>query len=104
MTLAKWCKSHVEFYIEDDEPVQQRVREIMTNFQTPKKKLGISGADPFVIARAMLNGTSWHVVSNENPASGNAHKNPNIPFICSKLTVSHIRFFDMLKMEGWKLK
>lgn len=104
VTLAKWCKSHVEFYLEDDELVQRRVREIMAKFQSPKRKLGISGADPFVIARAMLSGVNWHVISSENPAAGNAHKNPNIPFVCVQLNVKHISFLDMLKMERWKLK
>jgi len=76
----------------------------MNKFQNPKKKLGISGADPFVIARAIINGRNWYVVSNENPAGGNAHKNPNIPFVCVNLGVRHIRFLDMLRLEGWKLK
>ena len=104
VTLAKWCKSHIDFYIEDDPPAQLQVREIMANFQSPKKKLGIGGADPFVIARAILNGPHWYVISNENPAAGNAHKNPNLPFVCTQLNVNHIRFLDMLKLEGWKLK
>jgi len=104
LTLAKWCKRHLNFYIEDDAPVQLQVRQIMAKFQSPKKKLGIGGADPFVIARAILNGPNWYVISNENPAAGNAHKNPNIPFVCGQLDVHHIRFLDMLKMEGWKLK
>lgn len=104
LTLAKWCKSHVDFYIEDDPPAQLEVRQIMTKFQSPKRKLGIGGADPFVIARAILSGSHWYVVSNENPAGGNAHKNPNIPFVCSQLNVKHICFLDMLKMERWKLK
>ena len=69
----------------------------------PKKPKGISGADPFVIARAALNGAHWHVVSSERPATGNAHKNPNIPFVCTGIGVTHIRFLDMLRMEGWKL-
>lgn len=104
LTLAKWCKSHIDFYMDDDVPVQGQVRQIMAKFQSPKKKFGIGGADPFVIARALLNGQHWYVISNENPAAGNAHKNPNIPFVCDQLKVNHIRFFEMLKLEGWKLK
>lgn len=102
--LAKWCKAQANFYLEDDEPVQLKVRELMARFQSPKKKLGIDGADPFVIARVILNGPNWHVVSNEYPGKGNAHKNPNIPFVCGQLGVKHIRFMDMLRMEGWRLR
>ncbi len=104
INLAKWCKAQTNFFLEDDTDIQLKVRETMTRFQTPKKKMGISGADPFVIARAFLNGPSWYVVSNENPANGNSHKNPNIPFACNELAIKHIRFLDMLRMEGWRLR
>ncbi|MCA9466826.1 MAG: DUF4411 family protein [Nitrospira sp.] len=104
INLCKWCKAQGDFYLPDDEAVQIEVRKIMASFQNPKKKRGISGADPFLIARALLNGPSWQVVSNENPASGNAHKNPNIPFVCSQLGIQHIRFLDMLRIEGWRLR
>lgn len=102
-TLAKWCRSQDGFYFDDDEPIQRHVRAIMGRFQVPKKTKGISGADPFVIACAARNGPDWHVVSSERPATGNAHRNPNIPFVCASLKVNHIRFLDMLRMEGWRL-
>jgi hypothetical protein len=104
MTLPKWCKEQTGLYLEDDEAIQLKVRDIMRMFQNPKKRRGIGGADPFLVARALLNGANWYVVSNENPAAGNAHKNPNIPFVCAQLNVKHIRFLDLLKMEGWRLK
>lgn len=104
INLSKWCKAQPSFYLEDDNDIQQKVREIMARYQNPKKKLGISGADPFVIARAIINGPNWHVVSHENPANGNSHKNPNIPFVCTELGVKHIRFLDMLRIEGWRLR
>lgn len=102
VTLAKWCRSQADFYIEDDEAIQLKVRDIMAQFQSPKKLRGIGGADPFVIARALLNGANWYVVSHENPVTGNSHKNPNIPFVCSALKVKHLRFLDMLRNEGWQ--
>lgn len=102
-TLAKWCKRQNNFYIEDDERVQSKVKELMSQFHNPRKTSGISGADPFVISRAKLNGDHWYVVSEENPSNGNAHKNPNIPFVCNRIGVKHIGFIDMLRLEGWKL-
>lgn len=104
VTLAKWCKAQDGFYVDDDEEIQLKVKELMAQFQTPKKKSGISGADPFVIARAVLNGPRWHVVSSEHPHNGNDHTNPNIPFVCKAIGTEHIRFLDMLRMEDWKLK
>ena len=103
LTLAKWCKAQGGFYCDDDEAIQLKVREIMERFQVPKKPRGIGNADPFVIARASLNGPEWHVVSSEKVAVGNKHKNPNIPFVCNEVGVKHIRFLEMLRMEGWKL-
>jgi len=104
VNLSKWCKAQRGFYVEDDEDVQAIVKELMARFQVPKKKLGIDGADPFVIGRAIFNGNHWHVISNENPSNGSAHKNPNIPFVCNEMGVKHMRFLDLLRMERWKLK
>ncbi len=75
----------------------------MDQFQNPKRPRGISGADPFVIAAALLDKERWHVVSSENPANGSAERNPNIPFVCTQLGIKHIRFIDMLRMENWQL-
>lgn len=103
VTLAKWCKAQAGFYLDDAEEIQIKVGEFMGKFQVPKKPKGIGKADPFVIAHAALNGAAWHVVSSEKLAIGNAHLNPNIPFVCKELGVEHIRFLDMLRLEGWKL-
>ncbi len=74
-TLAKWCKGQAEFYLDDDEDIQLKVRGLMAQFQHPKKVKGIGGADPFVIARAAINGPYWHVVSSEGLHLGNDQKN-----------------------------
>ena len=103
LTLAKWCRAQEDFYLDNNKRIQFMVQEIMKQFQVPKKPKGISNADPFVIAWAALNGTGWHVVSSEKAAVGNMHKNPNIPFACNQIGVKHVRFLDMLRMEGWKL-
>lgn len=103
VTLAKWCNAQTGFYLQDSEAAQVKVGELMGAFQVPKKPSGIGKADPFVIAHAALNGAAWHVVSSEKLAVGNAHKNPNIPFVCNSIRVEHIRFLDMLRMEGWRL-
>ena len=102
-TLAKWCRRQAGFYVDGDEAIQYKVREIMARFQVPKPPRGIANADPFVIARAALNGSDWHVVSSERPENGIAHRNPNIPFVCREMGVRHIRFPDMLRMERWRL-
>ena len=103
-TLAKWCRSQADFYLDDDEEIQTAVSRIMEQFQVPKKKKGIKNADPFVIARAQLEGENWYVVSSERPANGNIDKNPNIPFVCNEIGVNHISLLEMFRMERWKLE
>ena len=103
LTLAKWCGAQKGFYLDDDLGIQLKVREIMTQFQVPKRPKGIGIADSFVIARAALNGTGRHVVSSENAAVGNPHKNSNIPFVYDQIGVKHIRFLERLRMKRWKL-
>ncbi len=73
----------------------------MPVYQNPKKARGIDKADPFVIALADLQLPKWHVVSAER---GNSlANNPNIPTVCGQIGVSHLRFFDMLRLERWAL-
>ncbi len=103
-TLAKWCKAQNGFYVEEEESIQVVVKDLMATFQNPKKKSGISGSDPFVIAHAKVSGVHWHVVSEEALHNGSAAFNPNIPFVCNAIGVNPISFLDMLRMEGWKLK
>ena len=97
--LRKWCLAQKDFFVDEDEDVQQMVSHLMATYQTPKKVRGIDKADPFVIAYAKIN--SCHVVSAER--GGSLENNPNIPTVCSQLDVTHLRFFEMLRMEGWQL-
>lgn len=103
VTLAKWCRKQDDFYVDENQEIQEKVRDMMKQFQNPKKSRGISGADPFVVAAALLDKETWCVVSSENPATGNPEKNPNIPFVCQQLGIKHLRFVDMLRTENWRL-
>ena len=99
--LLEWCKLQSDFFLEDDEEIQLKVRELMATYQNPKKTRGIGNADPFVIARAAINGEHWCVVSSESV--GSLERNPSIPTVCDDIGMSHNRFFEMLRLEGWKL-
>ena len=92
-TLAKWCSAQASFYLDDDGDLLIEVRKIMARFQDPKKPLGIGGADPFLIARAKINGSDWHVVSDENPSNGNGHKESQHSFcLCPNRCEAHSLF------------
>jgi hypothetical protein len=103
-TLAKWCKAQEKLYVDESEEIQEKVKELLAQYQNPKRKKGISGADPFVIALACVNGGQWFVVSEELPHLGNEQSNPNIPYVCNGEGIEHINFLDMLRKEGWRLK
>lgn len=97
--LRKWCMAQTGFFLEEDETVQERVSQLMATYQNPKKARGIDKADPFVIALAEING--WRVVSAEK--GGSLENNPNIPTVCNAIGITHMRFFEMLRQEEWKL-
>ena len=87
--LRKWCLARPDFFVEEDEEIQERVGQLMAAYQNPKKTRGIDKADPFVIAFADIN--TWHVASAER--GGSLTNNPNIPTVCDAIGVEHIRFF-----------
>ncbi|MCH8097107.1 MAG: DUF4411 family protein [Proteobacteria bacterium] len=97
--LRTWCLAQPDLFVDEDEEIQKRVAGLMAAYQNPKKTRGIDQADPFVVALADMNG--WHVVSAER--GGSLENNPNIPTVCNAMGVQHIRFFEMLRGEGWKL-
>ena len=97
--LRTWCLAQPDLFVNEDEEIQKRVAGLMAAYQNPKKPRGIDQADPFVVALADMNG--WHVVSAER--GGSLASNPNIPTVCNAMGVQHIRFFEMLRGEGWRL-
>ena len=99
--LRKWCLAQRDLFAEEDEAVQRRVAQLMAAYQSPKKPRGIDKADPFVIALADVSEGEWHVVSAER--GGSLASNPNIPTVCAELGVRHLRYFDLLRLEGWQL-
>jgi hypothetical protein len=98
--LHEWAKLHKEeIFIEDDEDAQTIARSLIQKFsfaQHPKK--GLTGADPFVIARAQLGNPVWTVVSGEKPTDAN---NPKIPYVCGQLNVPCLSFRQFWQNEGW---
>lgn len=99
--LRRWCLAQSDLFVEENETVQRRVRQLMAAYQDPKKTRGIDKADPFVVALADTQLPKWHVVSAER--GGSLANNPNIPTVCAHIGVQHVRFFEMLRLERWTL-
>jgi hypothetical protein len=66
-----------------------------------KPQKGISGADPFVIAMAQVEGANCIVVADEHPGSLDNRK---IPFVCNAEGVACITFQDLMLAEKWQFR
>ena len=98
--LAKWIKSKRKLFLPIDRPIQIKVKQILSTHPTLLDlKKSKSGADPFLIAVALIHECS--VVTEEKP-SGGPHKS-KIPDVCKAYSIECIGILEMLRREGLKL-
>ena len=94
-----WVAERNYLFMPISDAIQQAVKEVLRRYprllDTRKNR---SGADPFVIALAMVEGLT--VVTDEKE-TGSPSK-PNLPDACAGLGVRCISILDMLREEGWK--
>jgi hypothetical protein len=98
--LLAWAVQQDGMFLEVDEGVQAAVTEILAaypNLINPNS--GRSGADPFVIALARVNGCA--VVTEERPRS---LINPKIPDVCAALGIRCINILDVIREQGWSYR
>lgn len=97
--LLEWTESQEGLYVPVDESIQLVVSSILNDhrelFGWAKNR---SGADPFVIALARVNGCT--VVSDEKRQS--TGKQPHIPDVCDSLDVPHLSLLELFREEGWR--
>jgi len=98
--VHEWTKKHrAEMFVPIDERQQEQVAEILASHErlvdTRKNR---SGADPFVIALALLEGCA--VVTGEG-RTGKLEK-PNIPDVCEAVGVRCISLLDLFREQGWR--
>ena len=98
--ILDWTNQRRYMFVPIDIPVQEAVLTILARFprlvDTRKNR---SGADPFVVALAMVRGLA--VVTYERP-SGNLAR-PNIPDACGVLDIGCISLLEMMRRERWSL-
>lgn len=95
---SRWAKKQPGLFCELDEQIQKATRDIL---RAHPRLTGVgggrNGADPFVIALAMVRrGT---VVTDEN-YSGNISK-PKIPDVCSAVGVPCTDLMGFIEEQGW---
>jgi hypothetical protein len=100
--LHAWCKERIPMFVDVDDAIQGAMQHIMGTY--PKlvdTGKGKSGADPFVIAVAMVHNPTLTVVTEER--GGSAAK-PKIPFVCRQERLPSINLLQLIEEQNWKFK
>lgn len=98
--VQQWAEEHGAMFLPLDEVTQQRARDILRshpNLIDLKKRR--SGADPFVIATATINGSA--IVTEEKPSGG--PPKVKIPDVCRVYGIECIALLELLRREGVRL-
>ena len=100
--IKLWCDQNQlkpDFQVAIDESVQDKVSEILLKFpRLVDNRTGKSGADPWVIALAMITQNSV-VVTEENPTR--SENRPKIPDVCAHFCLQCIKVVELIKRENW---
>lgn len=95
--LSKWAKTKEEIFLPLSDEIQDKAKEIVNTYiKIVDFKNNKSGADPFVIAQAILLGGT---VVTEEKRSGGPEK-MKIPDVCDALKLPYMNFLNMMKTEG----
>jgi len=94
-----WLEEHSQMIVPIDEEIQRRVTHILASYprlvDTRKSR---SAGDPFVIALAQVH--KYSVVTGERPTG--VITKPNIPDVCSALSIPCHNVLELFRREGWK--
>ena len=98
--IKEWCEQNAlkqDFQWPIDESMQIKVNEILSIF--PKlldDRSGKSGADPWVVALAMIS-RNCIVLTEEGPTT--SPNRPKIPEACNHFGVEYIKLVDLIRRE-----
>ena len=96
--VYEWAKNHGSMFTSTDEKIQLAVIEILRDHKklidTRKNR---SGADPFVIALAKVEGCN--VLTREKPTT--RRERPHIPDVCRDLGIPCINILQLCRAQKW---
>jgi len=98
--LLEWASDRLQMFVPLDQSLQTEAKLVLSshpNLVDLKKRK--SGADPFVIASAIVNDCT--VVTEEKPSGGPGR--PKIPDVCRAYKVECITVLEMLRREGLRV-
>jgi len=97
--IHEWALEHKDMFVPIDDKIQDVVRDVLKDHRRLlDTRKGRSGADPFVIALAVVRGCA--VVTLEGK-SRSPDKKPNIPDVCEVLGVPCLSLLQMIEQEQW---
>jgi len=97
--IYEWAKLRPHIFRLLDEQIQLTVIDILRDFpRLIDNRRQRSGADPFVLALAQIEGAS--VVTFESPSSN--LERPKIPDVCLALGVPCMTLLHLIRQEGWQ--
>lgn len=98
--IYEWARRQIGMFIPIDQEIQPIVSGIL--LQHPNLidvRRNRSGADPFVIALALLHGSA--VVTQEAPTNNSAR--PHIPDVCAAYGIPCINILQLIREQGWSI-
>jgi len=104
--LAVWAKANAaNFFLPVDQPTLTAMPHIVTwingaNFRPQAVPPFLAGADPFLIAFALVGG---HTVVTDEVFVPGERRSVKIPAVCQQFNVACIDPFEMLRREGARL-
>lgn len=97
--VAQWAKERKNaLFVDIDDKLQVALLRLMSDHpRLVDTKTGKSGADPFVIALALIT-PGCLVISDEH---GGSAKSPKIPTVCQALGLECLTILQLIEREGW---
>lgn len=97
--VYEWACKRKHMFVPTDEKIQEAVRSILRDYnRLVDTRRNRSGADPFVIALAMVKRLS--VVTAENPTG--SPERPKIPDVCDALDIQWLNTIALFREQGWQ--
>lgn len=99
--VLEWAEQHKHIFTQLDEAVQQEgSRVLSTHGNLVDLKRRKSGADPFLIGHAIVNGTT---IVTEEQSVGPGAKLVKIPNVAPAYSVYCIKLLELLRAEGFSI-
>ncbi len=99
--VYEWACHHRGMFVPTDAKIQKAVRNILRDHKRlVDTRRNRSGADPFVIALASVEGLA--VVTAENMS--NSPQRPKIPDVCNALGITWLNIVELFREQGWSFR